>query len=93
MVTLMSLRTLWKRTIPSDHAAVSLVIQKPTNRRHQSKRIPSRIPPNPIFCSLLQQHHDDHKFSYDPFCALAEFKVLRVVSSHDKHLTVSGRSS
>ena len=31
---------------------------------------------HPIFCSLLQQLHDDHRFSPDPFCALAEFKVL-----------------
>ena len=31
---------LVKENIPSDHAAVRLVIQKPTNRGHQSKRIP-----------------------------------------------------
>ena len=29
-----------------------------------------------IFCSILQQLHDDHRFSCDPFCVLAEFKVL-----------------
>ena len=29
-----------------------------------------------FFCSILQQLHDDHSFSPDPFCALAEFKVL-----------------
>ena len=32
---------LGKKTIPSDHVAVRLVIQKPTNRGHQSKPIPS----------------------------------------------------
>ena len=32
---------LGNRTIPSDHAAVRLVIPKPKNREHQSKRIPS----------------------------------------------------
>ena len=64
---------LGKKTIPSDHAAVRLVIQKPTNRGHQSKRIPSWISKHPIFCSILQQLHDDHRFSPDPFCALAEF--------------------
>ena len=31
---------------------------------------------HPIFCSILQQRHDNHRFSTDPFCALAEFKVL-----------------
>ena len=67
---------LVKRTIPSDHSAVRLVIQKPINRGHQSKRIPSWMSKNPIFCSLLQQLHDDHRFSHDPFCALAEFKML-----------------
>ena len=67
---------LGNRTIPSDHAAVSLVIQKPTPRGHLSKRIPSWMSKHPIFCSFLQQLHDDHRFSPDPFCALAEFKVL-----------------
>ena len=67
---------LGKETIPSDHAAVRLVIQKPTNRGHQSKRIPSWMSKHPVFCSLWQQLHDDHRFSTDPFCAPAEFKVL-----------------
>ena len=67
---------LRKETIPSDHAAVLLVIQNPTNRGHQSKRIPSWMSKHPIFGSILQQLHDDHRFSPDPFCALAEFKVL-----------------
>ena len=31
---------------------------------------------HPVFCSFLQQLHDDHRFSHEPFCALAEFKVL-----------------
>ena len=65
-----------KNTIPSDHAAVRLVIQKPTNRGRQSKHIPSWMSKHPIFGSILQQLHDDHRFSPDPFCALAEFKVL-----------------
>ena len=30
-----------KKTLPSDHAAVRLVIQKAISRRHQNKRIPS----------------------------------------------------
>ena len=40
---------LGKRTIPSDHVAVRLVIQKPTNRGHQSKRIPSWMSKHLIF--------------------------------------------
>ena len=40
---------LEKETIPSDHAAVRFVIQKPTNRGHQSKRIPSWMSKHPIF--------------------------------------------
>ena len=31
---------------------------------------------HPIFGSIVQQLHDDHSFSPDPFCALAEFKVF-----------------
>ena len=67
---------LGNRTSPCDHAAVRLVIQKPTNRGHLSKRIPSWMSKHLVFCSLLQQPHDDHRFSHDPFCALAEFEVL-----------------
>ena len=66
-----------KKTTPSDHAAVRLVIQKPTHRGHQSKRIPSCMSKHPIFGSILQQLHDDHRFSSDPFCALSEFKILQ----------------
>ena len=64
---------LVNRAIPSDHAAVRLVIQKPTTRGHMSKRIPSWMSKHHIFCSILQQLHDDHRFSHDPFCALEEF--------------------
>ena len=67
---------LGKQTIPSDHSAVRFVIQEPTNWEHQRKRIPSWMSKNWIFCPTLQQLHDDHRFSTDPFCALAELKVL-----------------
>ena len=55
-----------------------LVILKPTNRGHQNKRIPSwmSILKHPKIGSIVQQLQDDHRFSPDPFCALAEFKVL-----------------
>ena len=65
-----------KRTIPSDHAAVRFVIQKPMHRGHHNKRIPSWMSKHPMFGSILQQLHDDHRCSPDPFCALAEFEVL-----------------
>ena len=42
---------LENRTIPSDHAAVRLVIQKPINRGHHSKRIPSWMSKLPSLCS------------------------------------------
>ena len=67
---------LGKKTIPSDRAAVRLVIQKPRNRGHQSKRIPNWMSKHPVFCSLLQRRYDDHRFSTVLFGALAEFKVL-----------------
>ena len=37
---------------------------------------PVGYPNTPFFGSILQQLHDDHSFSPDPFCALAEFRVL-----------------
>ena len=89
---------LGQKTISSDHAAVRLVIQEPTHRRHQNKRIPSWMSKHPIFGSILQQLHDDHRFSPDPFCALAELspptqkKRLRNESHRSKLLTASGQS-
>ena len=51
------LENLGERSIPSDHAAVRVVIQKPTIRWHQGTRIPSWMP---VFCSILKQISDDH---------------------------------
>ena len=67
---------LGKKTLPSDHAAVRLVIQKHTHQRNLNQRIPSWMSKHPVFGSILQQLHDDYRFSPDPFCALAEFKIL-----------------
>ena len=57
---------LGSRTIPSDHAAVRLVIQKPTNRGHQSKRIPN-IPFSVPFCN--------------GFTMITDFLLMRLVHS------------
>ena len=73
-----------KENIPSDHAAVRLVNQKPTHRGHQNKSIPIRKSKHPIFGSILQQLHDDHRFSPDPFCSLT---VLPTQSQEDYKTT------
>ena len=62
--------------MPSDHAAVRVVIQKPSVRDNQGERIPSWMSKHPVFCSLLKRISEDHKFSDDPFAALAAFKVV-----------------
>ena len=67
---------LGKRSLPIDHAAVRVVIQKPTIRCNQDKRIPSWMSQHPVFCSILKQIHDDHQCPDDPFVALADFKVI-----------------
>ena len=54
------LENLGKRFIPSDHAAVCVVIQKTTTRGNQGKRIPSWMSKHPVFCSILKQLSDDH---------------------------------
>ena len=41
---------LEKRSIPSDHAAVGVVIQKPTIRTRQVKRNPSWMSKHPGLC-------------------------------------------
>ena len=53
---------LGERSIPSDHAAVRVVIQKPTVWGHHSKRIPSWMSKHPVFCSILKRLHDDDVF-------------------------------
>ena len=67
---------LGKRSIPSDHAAVRVVIQEPTIREHQGKRIPSWMSKHPVFCSFLKRLEDDHWYPVGPFCALADFKTI-----------------
>ena len=64
-------KNLGKKTLPSER----LVIQKPSHRGDQNKRIPSWMSKHPMFGSILQKLHDDHRFSSDPFCALSEFKI------------------
>ena len=65
-----------ERSIPSDHTAVHVMIQKPSTRGHQGKRIPSWMSKHPVFCSVLKQISDDHQYPEDPFGALADFKVI-----------------
>ena len=67
---------LGKRSIPSDHAAVRVVIQKPTTRAHQGRRIPSWMSKHLIFCSILKQVSDDHQYPEDPSVDLADDKVI-----------------
>ena len=60
-----------------DHAAVRLVIQKPCRRGHQNKRIPQFGCPNiPFLVLSCSNFMTTTVFSPNPFCALAEFKVL-----------------
>ena len=66
---------LGKRFIPSDHAAVRVVIQKLTIRGHQGKRIPSWMSKHPVF-SILKRINDDHQYPADTFGALADFKII-----------------
>ena len=67
---------LVKRSIPSDHAGVCMVSQKPTIRGHQGKRIPIWMSKHPGFCSILQWLHDGHQYSADPFGALEDLKAI-----------------
>ena len=66
-----------KRSIPSGHAAVRIVIQKPTysgttGQTHSKLDVQT----SRLLSSVLKRLHDKHRFSADPFCALAEFKAV-----------------
>ena len=63
---------LGNRTIPSDHAAVCMVIHKLPFRGQQGKSVPSCMSKHPVFCSILKLLYDGHQYSADPFGALAE---------------------
>ena len=67
---------LGNQTTLSDHAAVRLVIRKPVKQGQQGRHIPGWMSKHSVFCSLLKQLHDDHRYSEDPFCAISEFKVI-----------------
>ena len=67
---------LGKLSLPSDHAAVRVVIQKPTFRGHQGTRIPSWMSKHPLFCLILKQINDEHQNPEYPFGALAAFKII-----------------
>ena len=60
IATPMFFENLRKRSIPSDHAAVRVVIEKPTIRGHNGKCIPSWMPKHPVFCFILKQINDLH---------------------------------
>ena len=66
---------IWgKRSIPSDHAAVRVVIHKPTMRGHQGKRFPNWMSKHLVFCPILKQINDDHHYVEHPFGAPANLK-------------------
>ena len=67
---------LGERSLPSDHVAVRIVIQKPLDHCGTSKLIPSWIPEHPVFCTSLKQISDGHQHPVEPFAALADFKLI-----------------
>ena len=67
---------LVKRSIPSDHAAVRVVIQEPTIRGHQVQHMPSWMSEHAVFCAILKRLDDDHQYPADPFGALADVKII-----------------
>ena len=68
---------LGERSIPSDHVAVRIVVQKPTGRRDEVQRIPSWMSKqHPVFCTILKRISDAHQYPDEPFDALADFEVI-----------------
>ena len=76
LLLLLCFENLGKRSIPIDHAAVRVDIQKPTTEGHQGNRLPSWMSKNPVFCSILKRLGEEHQFPTDPFGALADFKII-----------------
>ena len=65
-----------KRSLPNDHAAVRVVIQKRMAGCNQDKRILSYMPKHTIFCTILKHIRDDHQYLTDPYIALADFNGI-----------------
>ena len=59
---------LGERSIPSDHVAVRIVIQKPSGYCDTIKRIPSWTAKHPVFCSILKQISDDYQYFRRSVC-------------------------
>ena len=57
---------LGERSTRSDHVAVRIVVQKPTGRCGKVKRIPSWMSKHPVFCTILKQISDSHRYPDDP---------------------------
>ena len=51
------------------------LIRTPVKQRQQGRHIPGWMSKHPVFCSILKQLHDDHRYSEDPF-----FRTCRVQS-------------
>ena len=66
---------LGELSIPSDHVAERIVVQKPTNRCDQVKRNPSWMSKHQVFCTFLEQTSDGHH-SDEPFATLTDFIVI-----------------
>ena len=76
---------LGERSIPSDHAAVRIVVQIPANRCHQVKRIPSWMSKHPGLCLPRSDEQDvpdlflnpfRHNLLLDPLCDLHLWNFL-----------------
>ena len=66
-----------ERSVPIDHTAARVVIQKPTIHYNHSKRIPSWMSKHPVLSSIAKHISNDHQYLDEPFAALADFKVIR----------------
>ena len=68
---------LGEQSIPSDHVAFLIVVQKPTGRRDKVQQFPSWMSKqHPVFCTHLKRISDGHQCPDEPFDALADFEVI-----------------
>ena len=64
---------LGERSIPSDHVAVRVVIQRPQDHSSAGTGVPQWMSNHSVFCRILKQSNDDHTCPREAFAALADF--------------------
>ena len=73
---------LGERSIPSDHVGIRITFWKRQDHCGTSLQVPPWMSKHPLFCTILKQISDDHRYLDEPFAAQADFKQIIEKARH-----------